>query len=301
LNTLLFSWLLNKSIVENFTAMVKGDNVDFIAAETVKQIQEYKNQLYCIIKPNTANDYTDILPFGQSIFADSLAPCDDIDLAAAGLRRDVKEGDQVTFIGRDLLLQRDKNGKKTEKVFDNSPDRFFVMPQELYMNDGNVKERLYDKVVPEIRAIQYWQVIKDSLNWACVTAGLGKGTLDVVPMATATQVVHTEADKMQSKSLHEQFLEGQIIKLVKGLCELSGMVSNPIDASEVTITWEDSVIVDTAEQKNLAMREVDNGVMSKAEYRVKFFGEKEDIATAKIAAMGKSDNPFDLQGYGNDL
>ena len=290
-----------KVIVENIIATVKGENVAFTAAETVKQIQEYKNQLYCIIKPNTANDYTDILPFGQSIFADSLAPCDDIDLAAAGLRRDVKEGDQVTFIGRDLLVQRDENGKKTEKVFDNSPERFFVMPQELFINDGNVKERLYDKVVPEIRAIQFWQVIKDSLNWACVTAGLGKGSLDIVPMATATQVVHTEADKMQSKSLHEQFLEGQIIKLVKGLCELSGMIGNPIDASEVTITWEDSVIVDTAEQKRLSLAEIDQGVISRMEYRMKYYGETEQEATAKIEAMAKEDNPFDYTRYRNDI
>jgi hypothetical protein len=214
-----------------------------------------------------------------------LAACENVDLAAAGLRRDVKEADQVTFIGRDLLLQRDKDGNKTEKVFDNSPDRFFVLPQELFLNDGKIKERLYDKVVPEIRATQFWQVVKDSLSWASVTAGLGQGSLDVIVQPTATGVIHTEAEKMQNKSLHEQYLESEIIKLVKGLCELSGMVGNPIDASEVNITWEDSVIVDTAEQKKLSLLEIESGVSSRAEYRMKYYGESEAEAVLKLESM----------------
>jgi hypothetical protein len=107
-------------------------------------------------------------------------------------------------------------------------------------------------------------------------------------MATATQVVHTEAEKMQNKSLHEQYLEVEIIKLVKAICELSTVIGNPIDASEVSIVWEDSVIVDTAEQKQLAMSEIDNGVLSKEEYRVKFYGETDEEAKEKIAEIGKN-------------
>jgi A118 family predicted phage portal protein len=291
-----------QAVVENIVATVKGENVDFTAADTVKQIQEYKNQLYCIIKPNTANDYTDILPFGQSIFADSLAPCVDVDFAADGLRRDLEESGQVTFVGRDMLMQKiGKDGNK-KKLFENTKGRFFVIPQDLAKVDGTggIKQ-LFEKSVPEIRATQFWQVIKDSLNWACITAGLGPNTLDIIPQQTATGVIQTQAEKMQNKSLHEQYLEGQIIKLVKGLCELSVMVNNPIDASEVNITWEDSVIVDTAEQKRLSLAEMDQGVISKAEYRMKYYGESLEDATAKIDAMGKEDNPFDLKGYGNDI
>ena len=63
------------------------------------------------------------------------------------------------------------------------------------------------------------------------------------------------------------------------------MIGNPIDASAVNITWEDSVIVDTAEQKRLAMLEVDNKVASRTEYREKFFGETPEEAAAKIAEI----------------
>jgi len=286
-----------KSIVENITATVKGENVDFTAAETVTQKRDYDNQLYCIVKPNTANDYSDILPFRQSIFADALAPCIDVDLAADGLRRDVEEGSQVTFVGRDLLMEKiGKNGNR-KKLFENTKGRFFTIPQDLAKGgEGGIKQ-LFEKSVPEIRADQFWKVIKDSLNWACVTSGLGKGSLDIVPMATATQVITTEAEKMQNKSLHEQYLEGQIVKLVKGLCELSTLTGNAIDASEVNIVWQDSVIVDTTEQKRLAMAELDVGVISKAEYRMRFYGETEQVAAAKIEAMKGEADAF---GYGAD-
>jgi A118 family predicted phage portal protein len=270
--------------VENIIATVKGENVDFSKADTIKHNQSFNNQMYCIIKPNIANDYTDVLPFGQSIFSDSLAAIIDVDLAADGLRRDIEEGAQITFIGRDLLMDKiGKDGKK-KKLFENTKGRFFTIPQDLAKIDGSggVKQ-LFEKCVPEIRTIQFWQQIKDSINWACITSGLGKGTLDVVPMPTATQVVHTESEKMQNKSLHEQYLEGQIIKLVKALCELSTMTGNPIDASIVNITWEDSVIVDSQTDKRFAIEEISDGILSKAEYRMKFYGETEEEATKKIS------------------
>jgi A118 family predicted phage portal protein len=191
-----------------------------------------------------------------------------------------------------------KNGKK-KKLFENTKGRFFTIPQPLAEKGGDIKQ-LFEKSVPEIRVTELWQVIKDSLNWACIASGLGKGSLDIVPMATATQVITTESERMQNKSLHEQFLEGQIVRIIKALCELSTLTGNAIDASEVNIVFEDSVIVDTAEQKRLSLAEIDNGVISKAEYRMKYYGETEQEATAKIDAMGKGDNPFDLSGYGND-
>lgn len=288
-----------KATVENIQATVKGGNVDFSAPETVKQNQSFNNRQYCIIKPNTLNDYSDVLPFGQSIFADSLAACVDVDLAADGLRRDVEESPQMTFVGKDLILDAiGKNGNK-KKLFENTRGKFFVIPQKLAEGGGDIKQ-LFEKSIPEIRADQFWKVIKDSLNWACMTSGLGKGSLDIIPMATATQVIHTESEKMENKSLHEQYLEGQIIQLVRALCELSTLTGNPIDASEVTITFEDSVIEDTTEQKNMSMREIDIGIISPVEYRVKYYGESVEEATAKIAALKNEDNPFDLRGVINE-
>jgi A118 family predicted phage portal protein len=278
------SLLNGKATVENIIATVNGENVDFTAAETVKQNQSFNNPMYCIIRPNIANDYSDLLPFGQSIFADSLAACINVDLAADLLRRDIEEGGQLTFIGRDLLMEKiGKDGKK-KRLFENTKGRFFTIPQPLAEKGGNIKQ-LFEKSTPEIRTEQLWKVIKDSLAWACMASGLGRGSFDIVPMATATQVIYTEADKMQNKSLHEQYLEGQIIKIVKALCELSTLTGNPIDTSIVNIIFEDSVIVDTAEMKKLSLFEIESGVISRAEYRMKYYGETEAEAVLKLESI----------------
>jgi len=282
-----------QATVETITARVKGETVNFTAAETVKQSQVFNNPMYCIVKPNTINDYSDVLPFGQSIFADALAPCVDVDLAADALRRDIEESPQITFVGRDLLLEKIGNDGAKKKLFENARRRFFTIPQPIGEQGTNVKQ-LFEKSVPQIRVQQFWEAIKNSLNWATMTSGLGKNTLDIIPQQTATGVIHTEAEKMQNVSLHQQYLEGQIIKIVRALCELSAMTGSPIDASEVSITWEDNVIQDTTTEKNLAMREVDMGVMTKEEYRVRFYGETLEEAGMKIEGMKSDTDNFDF-------
>jgi len=280
-----------KATIENTIATVKNNEVTWEDLPLV----EMAVPPFAWIKPNTLNDYSETLPFGQSIFADALAPIVDVDLAAAGLRRDLKEGDQVTFIGRDLLLEKMKGDDgETERIFDNSEGQFFAIPQD-NLNNGEKKKQLFEQHTPEIRTQQFTQAIKDSLNWASINSGLGKGSLDIQPMATATQVVHMSAEKMQSKSLHEAYLEIEIIKLIKALCELSGFIGNPIDASTVNIVWEDSVIVDTDSEKKLAMMEVDNGLISKEEYRVKFYGETPEQAQENIAGMAGTPDGFDFE------
>jgi hypothetical protein len=285
-----------KTTIENTIATVKNGSSEPEWED--KPSAEMSAPPFAGIKPNTLNDYSETLPFGQSIFADAIAPIIDVDLAASGLRRDLKEGDQVTFIGRDLLMEKiSGEDGKTERIFDNPDGQFYAIPQDS-LNTGEAKKTLFERHTPVIRAREFSEAVKDSANWALMNSGLGKGTLDILPMATATQVVHTEAEKMQNKSLHEQYLEGEIIKLVKALCELSTTIGNPIDAGEVSITWQDSVIVDTEAEKRLAMAEIDAGVISREEYRMKFYGETPEQAREKLAGTAGKPDFADADDFG---
>jgi A118 family predicted phage portal protein len=131
-----------------------------------------------------------------------------------------------------------------------------------------------------------------------MASGLGKGTLDFIPMNTATEVIHSESEKMQNRSLHLQYLEGEIITLVKALCELSGKIGNPIDASEITVVWQDSVIIDTENEKKQDRADVMEGLMAGYEYRMKYMGETEDEARSKIEEIKNGSDPFRRNDYG---
>jgi hypothetical protein len=212
-------------------------------------------------------------------------------VAGAGLRRDVKEGDQVTFIGRDLLLIKTEGDGGRKRWFDNREGRFFTIDQDV---GAGGEKRIFEKYAPEIRCEQFLRARREAADWAAMASGLGKGMLDEKANPTATGVIYSESDKMREKSLHEQYLEGDIVKLARAICELSALMGNPIGAEEVNVVWEDSVISDTAEEKRLAMLEVDAGLVSKAEYRRRFYGEEPEEAAAKIAeiAAAEPDEPM---------
>ena len=57
------------------------------------------------------------------------------------------------------------------------------------------------------------------------------------------------------------------------------------DEGEVRVTFDDSIITDTAADKAQDMAEVAAGLMADWEYRVKWFGEDEATAKASVAEM----------------
>jgi A118 family predicted phage portal protein len=238
-----------------------------------------RNRIYAIIKPNGANDYTETLPFGQSVYNDAMAAIDDVDLASGQLRRDMREGAQVTSISRNMMVA-DVMGDKKEYCFDNSDGKVFFVNQTPGP-DGTLEKPIYEKYVPDIRGEQFFHVIEKSLDIATAQSGLGKGALEVISYATATQVAHTEVDKMRAKSMHQQYFEEEVKALVRAI----GQAVGGMDTGVVNVVWEDSVIADTGEQKRLAMLEVDAGLISKAEYRRRFYGETPEEAADRIAEI----------------
>lgn len=57
----------------------------------------------------------------------------------------------------------------------------------------------------------------------------------------------------------------------------------------MAIQFDDSIIEDKETESNRAMREVSAGVLSKVEYRMKIFGETEEIAKQKIKEIKESE------------
>lgn len=69
----------------------------------------------------------------------------------------------------------------------------------------------------------------------------------------------------------------------------------------MVIKFDDSVLEDIDAIANRAMREVNLGLLSKVEYRMKVFAETEEIATQKIKKINE-ENPSidDLLGTRNE-
>ena len=85
-------------------------------------------------------------------------------------------------------------------------------------------------------------------------------------------------------------IQDVIIDLVKSICYLEGI---ELSENEIEITMDYSRFENqTATQQRLE-REVSNGITSKIEYRMKVYGETEEIAQQKIQEIKDSDPSID--------
>ena len=103
---------------------------------------------------------------------------------------------------------------------------------------------------------------------------------------TATEVSSDNSALMRNIRRHENSLEGSIVSIAKAVMHASRSFGEGIpDEGEVRVQFDDSIIQDTAAEKEQDMREV--GVtMGAWEYRMRWYGEEESIARARAAEIG---------------
>lgn len=91
---------------------------------------------------------------------------------------------------------------------------------------------------------------------------------------------------------HEHALEGAIAGICHALLAVErGLGVELPDEGEVRVTFDDSIISDTASDKRQDMVEVAAGFMRTWEYRRKWYGEDEAAAREAVAAAGAQEGP----------
>ena len=94
--------------------------------------------------------------------------------------------------------------------------------------------------------------------------------------------------------------ESAIFDLVQAICYASSTFgTNNINTDGMVILFDDSIVEDKQAESTRALEEVSAGVLSKVEYRMKIFGETEEIAKQKIEEIRKS-NPTMRELLGTD-
>ena len=89
-----------------------------------------------------------------------------------------------------------------------------------------------------------------------------------------------------------------IIDLVKSVCYLEGI---ELSENEIQVEFDYSRFENQEKTQLRLEREVQQGITSKVEYRMKVYGETEEIAKQKINEIKKSEpNVKDLLGTNNE-
>lgn len=151
-------------------------------------------------------------------------------------------------------------------------------------------EDTIQEFAPALRTSGQIEAFRVSLQMLGDLTGFGINYFDMDDsrgyVKTATEVSSDNSALMGNIRRHENSLEGSIVSIARAVMFASRGFGEKIpDEGEVRVQFDDSIIQDTAAEKEQDMREV--GVtMGAWEYRMRWYGEEESIARARAAEVG---------------
>lgn len=276
-----------------------GREVDFKAYyPNVEELVEEETDTpqFQIIKPPIVNNVDLSTPMGISIFANSIDKLKAIDNKYDSFDMEFVDGKRRILVDKTALKgtpQVDENGNISQQLYFDKNDRTYVAMNG--MKDQPVKDISFD-----LRYQEHIDSINAELNWYSSALGFGEEfyKFDGGGKATATEILSQNDDAFRTKQVYETVIKDVIIDLVKSVCHLEGI---ELSEDEIEITMDYSRFENqTATQQRLE-REVNAGITSKVEYRMKVYGETEEVARQKIEEI-KNNNPSveDLLGKDNE-
>lgn len=249
---------------------------------------------FWFIKPNIANNININSPMGISIFANAISKLEGVDLAYDGFCNELNLGKARIFADVQLI----KYGESGEKpVFDNNDIAFYV-----YGNGNNNNTEPLKFYNPTMRVTEFFEGVNKSLNLLSSSVGFGENRyrFDGNGMTTATQVVSENSEMFRSLKKHEIILREAISGMINSLMYIcnnfadEGVTFN--EKSEINISFDDSIIEDKQSEKLNDRQDVNMGVMSKAEYRAKWYNEDEQTARQVIEQI-QSENAVNMSNF----
>ena len=228
-----------------------------------------------VLKPNLANNLDMSSPLGISIFANSIDRFKAIDLKYDSFSREFVLGKKRILVDNTTLKAKaipNENGK-IDYV------QQFDANDEVYVAVEGMEKQPAKEIDFTLRAKDHIDAINAELNWLSSNVGLGENyyKFDGVSVKTATEVISENSKAFRTRTRHLINVNDVVYDLVRAICHIEG-----IDASDIVITPDDSIITDKNAEKTLALMEVQQGLKSKKSYLIKFEGMTEQQAQEEL-------------------
>lgn len=269
--------------------LFKDTNNTLTEIELDKTMKEFKTQSdkkwFAIFKPLLTNNLFKNSPFGIPHYANAIDNLQAVDIAFDELKNEVLLGRKRIFARADMFTYEDGTQKK---VFDKNDVSIYVLPK------GATKDDLIQSDTDDLRTDKQIQTLNMELNLLGNKVGFGENHyhFDGTNLSTATAVVSSNSKLFRRKKKLEVGYESSIYDLVEAVAYASTKFGKyNVNTEDMVIQFDDSIVEDKETESNRAMREVSAGLLSKVEYRMKIFGETEEIAKKKIEEINASNPP----------
>lgn len=238
---------------------------------------------FSIFKPLLTNNLFKNSPFGIPHYANAIDNLKAVDMSFDALKNEIKDGRRRTFVRADMLNFDDGTQKMT---FDPEDTTVYVLPA------GATKDDLIQSDSDDLRTDKQIATLNMNLNILGNKVGFGENHyhFDGSNLSTATAVVSSNSKLFRRKKKLEIGYESAIYDLIQALCYASTEYGQyNINTDEMVVKFDDSIVEDKEAESNRALREVNAGLISKAEYRERIFGETDEMAAEAIAKIKEED------------
>ncbi|MCF0120787.1 MAG: hypothetical protein HUJ65_04030 [Oscillospiraceae bacterium] len=239
---------------------------------------------FAMIRPNLSNNIPGANGMGISVYGNAIDVLKGVDLAYNNTNRDVYLGGKKVFYNK-AMLQRTPDGRYI------TPDDVI---QQLFTQVGdeldfNAKD-MVQEFNPSLRAAENRESVQAQLDYLAFQCGLGTHRYQFGNSAsvirTATEYVGNKQELVQMASKHYVIIEDAVKTLCAGILYI-GRVFCGADVdpdAEITVNFENSYIIDKDSEREQDLTDVREGLMSREEYRVKWYGDSKSEAEDWVRA-----------------
>jgi len=188
-----------------------------------------------------------------------------------------QEGGELRVFADEDLFKK-KQGAEFKKV-DPKLNKLIVK-----LNGNGIDAERITEHSPTLRTAQQVEAFNEILRRCELAWNIGKGTLSDLANVSQTATQYTGGKKALYSMVDS--IESELEEKYKHLAYIfaymiSAYENVPFD-DRIEIVYNDAARKDPTQMKQLALQELQNGIISAAEYRMMFFGEDEQTANAKV-------------------
>lgn len=251
------------------------------------KIKGVDRPLFAYFKMPEANTIDTASPLGVSGYSRAVQLIKDADMQYSRLLWEYEGGELAIDIDRnafDFVEGTGKDGSQGHSVLSNLQKRLYRKV------DVGIDGQTYEPYAPTLRDSSYIQGLNDILMRIEDVNGMSRGTLsDVSAEArTATEIKILKQRSYQTNLQIQQATEAMLedtVYIMNVYCDLYNLT--PQGEYDVSYEWDDSIITDMDTEINKRMTLMQNGLMSKLEMRMWYFGETERQAQEALLKIQK--------------
>lgn len=256
---------------------IKLKNVDdWKDIEPISIVEGAERPFYSYFRIPIANNIDRKSPLGISVYSRAIKDIRRADIQMSRL--------DWEFESKETAIELDENYLKKD-VYGHT-----IMPkgkERLFReySDDSMDKKLFEHYSPEIREQSFINGLNKYFQQIEFKCGLAYGTLSDPQNVdkTAEEIKTSKQRSYQLVSDIQASLEYALRNLIVSIDDL--IIANnlcPDGDVDVSFKWDDSIIIDADKEKMQDIQDVNLGIMTKWEYRMKWYGESEEKARALV-------------------